>query len=52
MSAVRQHAFVVSRIPHAAHYSVADSGISSGLPLIANRNKKNIQTRLPLGDLG
>jgi hypothetical protein len=31
---------------------VGDRGISSALRLIPNRNKKNTQIRLPLGDLG
>jgi hypothetical protein len=52
MSAAFLHAFAMSRISPCGSLRCPDRGISSGLRLIANRNKKKIQTRLPLGDLG
>ncbi len=52
MSAAFLHAFAMSRIAPCGSLRYPDRGISSALRLIATCNKKNIQTRLPLGDLG
>jgi hypothetical protein len=48
MSAAVSHASAASRIPACGSLRHRDRGISCGLRLIANRNKKNTQIRLPL----